>query len=305
MSGGGDDGSKAVKQQQQHEKRMREQRNRAIQELNILFGVGDTPESLGPAPEKPVKPGPAAQPGGTAWPGNVPSLAGFSFGAGVNPGQGVWPNIAPIGGTPLDPRMREYNQQLKAYEQYFQDLERAQSVAANREAREGIYNTIRDDVRGHHQHFLDRDFDDTLRNLKFELARRGHLGGSMELDQRDRSQQLFDEGLLSIANLGDQAANQARSSDEQARLHAIRDINADVDASTAIQGALSQIDLNASQAAAQGQGQVLGNVFQNLAYLYNMQRHNDAMNRAMQQRRGGFTPSSGVSAGSGFSGNIT
>jgi hypothetical protein len=108
-----------------------------------------------------------------------------------------------------------------------------------------------------------------MQESEYELARRGTLGGTAESVAKGRAQELYDKTLLDIANLGSAAENQARTADNSARLNAVRDINADVDSSTAISGALSQLESNAKAASETARGTQLGDVFAELGYLWN------------------------------------
>lgn len=163
----------------------------------------------------------------------------------------------------------------------------------NRRSMEGTYARIGRAVQAYQASRLEDDLTKTQRESRFELARRGQLGGSVDVDVNRDIRRLNDDRLLEIANLSQTAVTDARNKDTEARLSAIRDINADVDASSAIQGALNQRTISANQAIDYGKGQLLGDAFANLAYLYGRGRDATQVQRA-RQNYGGFGPSSGV-----------
>jgi hypothetical protein len=218
-------------------------------------------------------------------PGTVSTLPQFTIGG---TGGGTWGGI-----------------DLSKYWQVPGESSLASQARSRKDVLEKLYSTIGDDVRAYHAQRLGEDLADTQREAKFELARRGHLGGSQELDVAGDVRKLNDRRLLEIGVLGDAAVSDARGRDQQARLGAIRDINADVDADSAIQGALSQVGLNTRAATEFGQGQNLGDAFAALTYLYGRRRE-AGQREAARQAYGGFGPSTGIAAtGSRGAGTIS
>lgn len=130
------------------------------------------------------------------------------------------------------------------------------------------YDRLRSSVFDFQKGNLDRERDDQSRELKFELARRGHLGGSAEIDAVGDLTRLYQEGLLNAGTVADDAVRQTRAGDQNARAQAIRDITLDVDQNTALNNAVSQAQLASAQALDSARGQNLGDVFGNLGYLY-------------------------------------
>lgn len=171
---------------------------------------------------------------------------------------------------------------------------------------ESVYGRIGSAVENFQNSRLQDDLDRTQREARFELARRGQLGGSVAVDVGRDIRRLNDDRRLDIANLSTQAVTDARTKDNEARLSAIRDINSDVDAGSAIAGALNQRALSANQSIDFGKGQLLGDAFANLAYLYGKVRDARAVQQA-RQNYGGFGPSTGIATvgGSGGAGRVT
>lgn len=145
----------------------------------------------------------------------------------------------------------------------------------------GVYDRIRNSIVGYHSDRLNKQQADEARLGKFALARGAQLGSSNEIDFNRELQDSVNEGNLSIVNLADSAVLDAKSRDESARLSAIRDINAGVDSDTAITGALNQINTNAENAEAFGTGSDIGNVFSDIALLYDQGRRSRAQGEAI------------------------
>lgn len=72
---------------------------------------------------------------------------------------------------------------------------------------------------------LNEQKEDARRISKFELARRGGIGGSQELDTNARLQKREDDARLKIGNVALDARNNLRTQDEQARAALIDQAN--------------------------------------------------------------------------------
>jgi len=157
------------------------------------------------------------------------------------------------------------------------------------------YDKLRSSIFDYQTADLDRDFGDQQRELKFELARRGHLGGSQEIDNAGELKRLYNEGRLNAGTVADDAVRSARQADQSARAQAIQDIYLDVDSGQAVNSALSQSRLASEQAADFAKGQNLGDVFNKFAYLYQQGRNANEQQRAARDygsRRVGISPAS-------------
>lgn len=145
---------------------------------------------------------------------------------------------------------------------------------------DGYYDRLRSSIFDFQTANLDRDYGDQQRELKFELARRGHLGGSQEIDNAAELRRLYNEGRLGAGSVADGAVRQARMADQSARAQAMQDIYMDVDSGEAIGNALNQSRLASEQAADFARGQNLGDVFGRFAYLYSQGRDANERQRA-------------------------
>lgn len=166
-------------------------------------------------------------------------------------------------------------------------VQNANSVFANQN---DYYDRLRSSVFDYQKEALDERMRDQQRDLKFELIRRGHLGGSQEIDQTGENQRLYNKGIMQASSLADGARNQARSADQAAKAQAIRDINLDVDSGTAINNAIQQSQLASQQALDTARGQNVGDVLGSLAYLYDQsqtRRQRAAAVRDYSAARGG------------------
>jgi len=110
-----------------------------------------------------------------------------------------------------------------------------------------------------------KDTDITLRQA---LARRGLIGGSAQIDAGGRVQERFQRGLLSAEGMAQDAANQLRAADEQARQQLLGLAQSGLDATTATQQALAALQSNLSQAEAQEKLATLGDVFAGVSDIY-------------------------------------
>lgn len=160
-----------------------------------------------------------------------------------------------------------------------------------------VYDRVGKNVRNFYQQDLDEQRLKNRRELTFELSRRGQLGSSDDLDQNLELDKLYSKGAVQIANRGLQARQDAQGRDEQTRLSAIRDINADIDGTSAIQSALIQQGQNAQAASDFAQGQQLGDQFQNLTYLYGLKRNKDQSDTFLRNYGAAQTSASTVNRG--------
>ena len=149
------------------------------------------------------------------------------------------------------------------------------------------YDKLRSSVFDFQTANLDRDYGNQRRETKFELARRGHLGGSQEIDATADLGRLYNDGRLGAGTIADRAVNNARSADQYARANAISSIYADVDANQAVNDALAQSGLNIQQAGDYARGENLGDVFGNFAYLYQQGAKKNERQRATADYYGG------------------
>lgn len=318
MGGGGGDGGNAAAEAEAAAKRDRERRAAAVRKLMQYFGeAGGEATAL----EKPVAPAipvvggrkailtpaefaqlPAPARSGYARVGNEYRLS--SAGTSQPTPSQIWSGQRGQAGTPplagYDAALRKFQEELAAYNAALAEQRAAGGNAARYKALE---DRIARNVTNFQTRELDEQLDQTAIRLKDELARRGHIGGSQQVDQEAELRRLNDDALLDIANQANQARLNFRNDKSRALSNAVAQINADVDASTAINQALSQTNLAAQQAEETAKGQNLGDVFARLSYLYGLQQQG-AGRRAAEQQYGQRFGASSVGTGSSYSGNI-
>ena len=140
--------------------------------------------------------------------------------------------------------------------------------------------------------------------MLFELSRRGHLGGSPELDATSEMSKLRSKAVLEAGSLADGAVRNAQGNDLSLKAQAKRDIIGGVNSTQAVGNALSQSRLQGQQAADAAKGQNVGDLLMGSTYLYNQRRQaKDVANAgaAYQAYRGG---GSGVGAATTGGGSI-
>lgn len=116
------------------------------------------------------------------------------------------------------------------------------------QAREGLYTKIGDDTKNTALIDLNKDRDVTQRDLGFMLARAGLSGGSRDVDVNRDILDTYNQGVLKAANMGTEAANNARSADDQTRVKLIQNIQAGLDEGQAAQQAYEGMANNARSA---------------------------------------------------------
>ena len=205
--------------------------------VNRLFGIGqDAPATVAPKLEDFLMK--------TAEPGR-----GIGFLAGL--GRNNSNNPAQYDTNAFDAAKLKYDTNVKNYK----------TNSATKLAREAQYKDTADSIYQYNLKDLNQTASREGRNLKFQLATQGLSGGSEDINQNSRFQQLFDNGKLQARNKGDSAASQLAAADEQTRLGLINSINAGTDATSAISGANAALTNNINTARSDALGTTLGNVF--------------------------------------------
>ncbi|MCC6530916.1 MAG: hypothetical protein IT531_00065 [Burkholderiales bacterium] len=154
---------------------------------------------------------------------------------------------------------------------------------ANLAGRDSAYGRVRDSIFDYHKQRIDDDAEVAVRKLKFALLRSGNAGGGLDIDQNALLGRTYDKGVLEATNQADAASNQARASDDAARLDLLSRIDAGMDQTSAIQGAANQLRASGEAAIANARGQALGNVFDNAGLLYQAQQIGTGKDDAARQ----------------------
>lgn len=169
--------------------------------------------------------------------------------------------------------------------------------------REKLYSTIMGDAEARLTDRLGKDRSQAERQVRFELARRGLMGGSADIDQGREILEKFQEGSLEARNAALGAANEARSADEKTRVGLINNIRSGMAESDAMSAAFAGMQNNANQARDAAMATNIGNFFNDLSVLRGQQQFQQGMDATRNRYR---TPTGATSANSGgFSGRIT
>lgn len=139
--------------------------------------------------------------------------------------------------------------------------------------RDAMYAERAGAVRGVNMRELNRQAEDAKRGLKFNLARAGLTGGSSDADSQSELARRYNEGTLKVSQLSDEAAADLRMSDERARMSLIGQAQAGLDATSATQLALKNLEANSAAAKSVGQYQTLGDLMSDLADYYGVSRY--------------------------------
>lgn len=145
--------------------------------------------------------------------------------------------------------------------------------------REKLYDEQQKAVYELNAKSVNDQYTDAERTNRFALARNGLLGGSSDIESNARLQEKTNEGLVQAQALGQQAASDLRTADEQSKQSLISMAQAGIDTGTAQQMATAQLNSNAQSALGQRGGATIGNLFDNLGQAYlNRQIMNAAQN---------------------------
>lgn len=149
---------------------------------------------------------------------------------------------------------------------------------------EPFFTKQRDNYLGFALPQLDDQYGEAQKQLTFALARDGNTYSSAAAEQRAKLQKTYDQNKLTIADQGQNYANQARSNVEDARGNLIASLNATGDATQAANSAVAR-----SAALAQPQGySALGDLFGSFGTAFATQAANE---RAAAISNGAYKPS--------------
>ena len=138
-------------------------------------------------------------------------------------------------------------------------------ASSQRAQRQTGYNTVRQNALAVALDSLSKQRDDTSRDIRFNVARSGLAGGSVDIDQNQLLADKYSQGVIQANSNADGIVNGVRSRDESTRADLISRINAGMDANSASQSALAQIQNNQAAAKVEGQSNLLNNFFNGLA----------------------------------------
>jgi hypothetical protein len=142
------------------------------------------------------------------------------------------------------------------------------SAAANKTAREALYDTVRSDAFGAGKTSLDDTKTTATRNNKFALFAQGLNGGSQDIDENALLGRTYSQGLLDLGAKADLAKSTLQGNDETTRLGLLTSVNNGMNTSDAITSALNQMKSGADSAEAAAKGTDLGDLFATSGLLY-------------------------------------
>lgn len=256
--GGGGDGGYAERQRE-----LRTEQDRAIAEINTIFGRGDGKPLYTPRLVY----------------GDAPIISSDDNGTVY----GQRPVVGEV-------------QDITGYDTAARD--------ANLAERERLYGTVGRDAEARLLDNLGEDRTRAERDVRFQLARQGLAGGSVDIDQGREILDKFQRGSLEARNVGTGAANSARSADERTRVNLISNIRNGMSQSDAISAGQAALTNNANEARDAALSTDIGRFFDDLTVLRGQQQFNTGL-----QTSGAQYPSRGSGSGTsanagGFNGRI-
>lgn len=171
--------------------------------------------------------------------------------------------------------------------------------------RDSIFTGIKEDAQNRFEPDLQRDFEDSQRETKFALSRRGLLGGSQQVESESENDRRFDEGALNIATLSDNAVQDAKSQDERNRLNLINRANAGENQGSIVTDALNSINVSSDLAKTNLANEQLGNFFQGAGNLFTDANTVIGQNQAKNKIGSIFQQSGPLFFSGGDSGTVT
>lgn len=148
--------------------------------------------------------------------------------------------------------------------------------------REQAYQSHRNAVYDLNTQEVQRQAEEAERANRFALARNGLLGGSVNIDSNEELNRRTNEGLMQASGLADDAAASLRSQDEATKNSLLSMATNGINSAQASQLAVSGLQSNLANAAANEAVAQVGNLFGDIqnAYLYNQAIKQNAKNYA-------------------------
>lgn len=186
---------------------------------------------------------------------------------------------------------REAGEAPRAYDTSVRD--------ANLAERNKLYGTIQTDSESRLLDTLGKDRTRAERDVRFQLARQGLMGGSADVDQGRELLENFQEGSLEARNASTAASNDARASDENTRVNLINNIRSGMAESDAVSAAYAGLNNNATSARDNAMATNIGNFFDDISILRQRQQYQDGLNGAPGRVGRGFTSSATAGSNNG------
>lgn len=150
------------------------------------------------------------------------------------------------------------------------------------------YGSVRQNALDVALNDLSKQHDVAGRDLKFNVARSGLTGGSVDVDKNAELAGKYAEGVLTSNSNADGIVNNIKAKDESTRADLISRINAGMDANSATSSALSQIQNNQAQGRVDGQSNLLSNFFNGIANGVGAYQYANGSNSAQQGSVGSY-----------------
>lgn len=172
---------------------------------------------------------------------------------------------------------------------------------ANLAARDQLYGTIRNDSEARLLDTLGKDRSKAEREVRFQLARQGLMGGSADIDQGRELLEQFQEGSLEARNAATASANSARGADETTRVNLINNVRSGMAESDALSAAFAGMQNNATTARDNAMATDIGSFFDDISILRARQQYQDGMNSKLSGGgRSGWLSSATSGGNNGF-----
>lgn len=235
MGGGGGGDSGAAKREERRRLEEEARAKAAVDRVNSLFGIGGD-ASMMVAPDvndytRTVWTNGTTSPEATAAAARELMAGGSSFNNGYSqsvPGatirNGVTYYDQPVTLQPYEKRTRQrvggrnghWENSVKTVtppglyqtslvDDAFNQANFAYQRGAALRARNQLYDTVSNDTFNFHRQRLDDDRDQAERSLRFQLARQGQFGGSLDVDQNSELSKGYNNGLVDARNMADAA----------------------------------------------------------------------------------------------------
>lgn len=164
--------------------------------------------------------------------------------------------------------------------------------------RQEAYDQHRQHVQEYNMDRHQREATDANRNLRFTLARRGLTGGSAHTDAQGRLDRNVSDQAMAIGQHADAAANRLRAADQRTQSQLISQAQTGLDATTAAQRALENMQVNLAEANQDVQYAGMGGLMSDIALA--QAGDLEAQGRALARR-----PTPKVGAPSSYRGTTT
>lgn len=149
---------------------------------------------------------------------------------------------------------------------------------------------MRSDIYNFHLNDLDKQKEQAERALRFQLARMGQMGGSVDVDENARMASDYLTGSNKIGLLADSSVNSAKTAIDNQRLALVNGVRSGQDVSTQLAEAGNTISRNINAAKDAATGTALGRAFNVLGTQYDNAQTQAGVNSVLlpNKKQGGL-----------------